>query len=104
MQRRPLAALAQSGQIGAAADQIGISPLAASRLLGQLDAMVGTAHIPRHPRGITLTEAERIRIDRSVTTLKSMDHGSQSIDWLPGHARIGSVTGPALDLLPPTLR
>ncbi|WOI56982.1 LysR family transcriptional regulator [Palleronia sp. LCG004] len=108
LQSRLLAALRETGQIGAAAQHVGMTQSAALRLLSQLDDLVGTPLYTRHPRGIFLTEAGAILAAQAADTLKHIDRAHQLIGELQGgargHIRIGSVTGPSLELLLPVLR
>ncbi len=107
-QIRLLAALRETGQISAAAQTVGITQPAASRLLGQLEDLVGAPLHERHPRGIALTEAGRILADEAVSTLRGFDLASQrigeAITGLRGAVRIGSVTGPSLEIVLPALK
>ena len=105
---RLLAALVETGQIGAAAAQVNMTQPAASRLLAQLADIVGTPLYDRHARGVTLTEAGDILARQAVEAIKGLDRARQRIEQvgsgLRGHVRIGAVTGPALELLLPALR
>lgn len=107
-QLRLLAALRDSGQIGTAAAQVGMTQPAASRLLAQLDTMAGTPIYTRHPRGVTLTEAGHILADQATATLKGLDSAYRKVGQIGsgvrGHVRVGSVTGPSLELLLPAMR
>ncbi|SPJ22658.1 LysR family transcriptional regulator [Palleronia abyssalis] len=107
-QLRLLAALRETGQIGAAAAHVGMTQPAASRLLSQLEAMIGTPLYARHSRGIALTEAGSVLADQAMTTLRGLDQAAEKMAQLRGgtrgHVRIGSVTGPSLELLLPVLR
>lgn len=107
-QLRLLAALREQGQIGAAAQNLGMTQPAASRLMAQLEGMVGMPLYIRHPRGIELTEAGRILADQATETLKGLDRAYQTVSELKGgvrgHVRVGSVTGPSLEHLLPVLR
>jgi len=105
---RLLCLLVETGQIGAAADRLGIAQSAASRLLAEVEAIVGHPVHERVGRGIRLTEvgtaiarrAQRIRMELSdaARELAEISGGTT------GHVRIGSVTGPALDRVLPALR
>lgn len=107
-QLRLVAALLEHGQIAAAAQHVGMTQPAASRLMAQLEAMVGTPLHIRHPRGIELTEAGRILAAQAVETLKGLDRAYQKVSELKGgvrgHVRVGSVTGPSLEHLLPVQR
>lgn len=105
---RLLAALRATGQVGAAAEQVGLTQPAASRLLAQFDEIVGTPIFVRHSRGVVLTEAGEIMAEQAVRTLGelglSYDRVMQTIQGTRGLVRIGSVTGPSLELVLPLVR
>ncbi|WP_116082432.1 LysR family transcriptional regulator [Tropicimonas sp. IMCC34011] len=107
-QLRLMSALREHGRIGAAASHVGMTQPAASRLLAQLEPLVGTPLYIRHPRGIELTEAGRILADQATETLKGLDRAHQKMEGLKGgirgHVRVGSVTGPSLEQLLPVQR
>lgn len=107
-QLRLIAALAETGQVGSAAAQLAITQPAASRLLADLERIVGTPLYARHARGVALTragealalQAQRMmhQLDVTQSEIAQMDRG------IRGRVSIGSVTGPALDIVLPTLR
>jgi DNA-binding transcriptional LysR family regulator len=105
---RLMAALAEAGQLGLAADRLGIAQPAASRLLAEVERIAGQAVHLRTGRGIALTpmgEALARRAARVVMELR--DAGREMAELAgggAGHVRIGSVTGPALDRVLPALR
>ncbi len=105
---RLLHALAETGQIGTAADRLSIAQPAASRLLAEVERISGQPVHIRTGRGITLTamgEALARRAARVVTELRDAEREIAEIaSGGSGHVRIGSVTGPALDRLLPALR
>ena len=105
---RLMAALAETGQLGLAADLMGVAQPAASRLLAEVERITGQPVHLRTGRGITLTpmgHALARRAARVVTELR--DAGREMAEIASGgsgHVRIGSVTGPALDRVLPALR
>ncbi len=107
-QLRLLAVLKETEQIGAAAEQVGMTQPAASRLLSQLEDMIGAPIFRRHARGITLTEPGWIMAEQAVRTLRELDLSQervvQAIKGTRGMVRIGSVTGPSLDFILPLVR
>lgn len=107
-QLRLLAVLRETGQIGAAAEKVGMTQPAASRLLSQLEEMVGAPIFRRHARGVSLTEAGQIMADQAVRTLRELDLSQervvQAIQGTRGLVRIGSVTGPSLEIVLPLVR
>ena len=107
-QLRLLAVLRETGQIGAAAQQVGMTQPAASRLLAQLEEMIGAPIFRRHARGVSLTEAGTIMADQAIRTLRELDLSQervlQAVQGTRGLVRIGSVTGPSLALILPLVR
>lgn len=105
---RLLDALSESGQISDAARRLGIAQPAASRLLGEVERIVGRPVHERTGRGVVLTpigEALALRAKRVHMELRDAAREMQEIDMgHVGHVRIGSVTGPALDRVLPALR
>lgn len=104
---RLMAAMAATGQISAAAAQIGVSQPAASRLLAEVELLIGQpAHI-RQGRGMVLTaqgaalarRAARVLIELSDMTRELAEIGAGT----GGHVRIGAITGAALDRVLPAL-
>ena len=105
---RLLAALGETRQIGLAASRVGVSQPAASRLLAEVEQIVGGPVHLRTGRGITLTavgEALAIRAQRVQMELRDAARDMAEIAaGGAGHVRIGAVTGPALDRVLPALR
>lgn len=105
---RLLAALAESGQIGLAAERLNIAQPAASRLLAEVERIVGSPVHSRNGRGITLTAVGAtlaLRAQRVQTELRDAAREIAEVAaGEAGHVRIGSVTGPAIDRVLPVLR
>ena len=105
---RLMAGLAETGQIGLTAAQMGIAQPAASRLLAEVERITAQPLHVRTGRGITLTpmgEALAARAARVVTEIRDAEREIVEIGGgNMGHVRIGSVTGPALDRVLPALR
>ncbi len=105
---RLLSALAETGQMSQAAAQIGIAQPAASRLLAEVERIVGQPVHHRTGRGMRLTavgqafaqRAQRIQMELRDAARDMTEAASAGA----GHVRIGSVTGPAIDRLLPVLR
>jgi DNA-binding transcriptional LysR family regulator len=105
---RLMAALAETGQISAAATQIGIAQPAASRLLAEIERILGEPVHHRTGRGMSLTSvgqafalrAQRIQLELRDAARDMAEAASGGV----GHVRIGSVTGPAIDRVLPVLR
>lgn len=105
---RLMAALGEAGQIGSAAARIGVTQPAASRLLAEVEGIVGSPVHLRDGRGISLTAvgvALALRAQRVQMELRDAAREMAEITaGGAGHVRIGAVTGPALDRVLPTLR
>ena len=105
---RMMAAFAETGQIGAAAQALGITQPAASRLLAEIERIAGVPVHIRLGRGVTLTEAGEVLARRSGRVLLEMrDAGRELVEagaGAVGRVGIGAVTAPALNIVLPTLR
>lgn len=105
---RLLSALADTGQISLAAAQIGVAQPAASRLLAEIERIVGQPVHQRTGRGMALTavgEALARRAQRIQMELRDAERDMAEVaSGGAGHVRIGSVTGPAIDRVLPVLR
>lgn len=105
---RLLAALGETGQIGQAADRLGIAQPAASRMLAEVERITGHPVHYRTGRGVSLSpmgQALARRAERVLTEIRDAEREVAEIaGGKAGHVRIGSVTGPALDRVLPALR
>ncbi|WP_319775365.1 LysR substrate-binding domain-containing protein [Breoghania sp.] len=107
-QLRLLLALSETRQVSSAAAQVAMTQPAASRLLSDLEKMVGSRLYNRHARGVTLTAAGKALAEQARQTLRGLDAVQQKIAAIEsgerGAVRIGSVTGPAVQLVLPVIR
>ncbi|SFP04115.1 LysR family transcriptional regulator [Tranquillimonas alkanivorans] len=105
---RLMAAVEETGQISAAAAQLSVSQPAASRMLSDIERLVGAKLYDRHPRGIVLNEAGALLAARARRTLRDLDETGHEIAQLSsgrrGRVEAGAVTGPALELVLPAIR
>lgn len=105
---RLLATLAETGKISASAAHLAMSQPAASRLLAELDTIVGAKLYQRHSRGIVLTAFGERLAAWGKKMLRDLDIADREIVEMSagdrGLVTIGSVTGPALELVLPVLR
>lgn len=105
---RLAAALGRYGQISAAADSLGISQPAASRLAAEIEGITGAPAYLRSGRGIELTPEGRALADRAERIFSEIEAVGRDITELSsgaaGHVRIGAVTGPALEYVLPLVR
>lgn len=105
---RLMAALGQSGQISRAAQDLGLTQPAASRLAAEVQHILGQPVYERTGRGVELTVAGQMLARRAMRALQEIDDAGREIaemDRAPsGEVRIGSVTGPAIEHVLPVLR
>lgn len=105
---RMIAALARTGQIGRAAESLGIAQPAASRLLAEVERIAGVPVHERTGRGVTLTAQGGILARRAQRMLMELQDAGREMDELAegqvGEVAIGAVTAPALDMVLPALR
>ncbi|WP_309665031.1 LysR family transcriptional regulator [Tabrizicola sp.] len=103
-----MAAFAETGLIGVAASRLGISQPAASRLLSEIEVILGAPVRSRSGRGVVLTEAGRLLAGRAERVLQELAEAAREMSEVTGggvgRVRIGAVTAPALDLVLPALR
>jgi DNA-binding transcriptional LysR family regulator len=103
-----IVAFAEAGQLGAAAVRLGITQPAASRLLSEVETILGTAVRARSGRGVVLTEAGRVLAGRAGRVMHELQEAAREVTELSaggvGRVRIGAVTAPALDMVLPALR
>ncbi|QYZ71476.1 LysR substrate-binding domain-containing protein [Neotabrizicola shimadae] len=105
---RLIAALADTAQLGLAAARLGTTQPAASRLLAELEQILGHAVHQRSGRGIALTPAGEALARRARKVQIELAETAREIEELAqggaGHVRIGAVTAPALEIVLPALR
>lgn len=108
MQLRLLAEIAQAGALGLAAARIGIAQPVASRLLAEMETMLGLRLHERQGRGLRLTQVGEALARRAMRIqIELLDGAREVVEAATGRAgvvRVGAVTGPALSLVLPALR
>lgn len=106
-QLRLLAELGQSGALGLAAVQLGIAQPAASRLLAEMEALIGVPLRERQGRGLRLTAVGQVLARRAARVQIELSDAAREMaeaaSGLSGTVRVGAVTGPALSLVLPAL-
>lgn len=105
---RLIAALADTGGMGAAAARLGTSQPAASRLAAEAERIAGVELYRRSGRGIELTEAGQALAFRSHRILQELGDAGRDLTelraGLAGRVNLGSVTGPAIEYVLPAVR
>ncbi len=104
---RLLAALAATGQVGLAAEMVGITQPAASRLLAEVERMAGALLYTRTGRGVALTAEGAALAARAARMLLELELAERELaeraGGTGGQVRVGAVTGPAMDRVLPAL-
>jgi len=107
VQLRLLAELGQSAALGLAAARVGIAQPAASRLLAEMEDMIGVPLRERAGRGLRLTAVGEVLARRAariqIELADAAREMAEAATGLSGVVRVGSVTGPALSLVLPAL-
>jgi len=105
---RMIVALADQLQVSAAAAVLNISQPAASRVIAEMEGILGVPLVERHARGIVLTPFGAALARRARIVLLEMRHADREIAHLKagrgGRVSIGAVTAPAIDLVVPAVR
>jgi DNA-binding transcriptional LysR family regulator len=102
-----LTAINDEGNIHRAAEVLNMSQPAASKLLKDLEDMLGVSLFERQPRGMRPNWYGETMIRHARIALSSLREAGQEVDalktGLSGHVSLGAITGPALSLLPQAL-
>lgn len=105
---RLIAALPDTGLISLAAEQIGITQPAASRLLSEIEQIVGRPVHRRVGRGAELTHEGAALARRARRALLELSTAGQELEEFGkgavGTVRIGAIAGPALDIVLPIVQ
>src|SRR5689334_4719204 len=95
-QLRSILVIAETGSLNAAARRLRVAQPALSRQIRLLESELGTALFVRHARGMALTEAGELLVERSRRGLREIDQARSDVSALAGQ-----VTGQvAIGLLP----
>lgn len=107
-QLRLLVALEETGQMSGAATQLAITQPTASRLMSELERMVGAPLYTRHAKGVALNETGTLMAATARAILRQLDDTTSSVAEMTrgarGLVRVGAVTGPALEIVLPVIR
>lgn len=100
--------IAETGQLQRAANLLGMSQPAASRILMEIEARAGGPLFERHPKGMALTALGAVCLRHGKVILEEFHALDREVSRVAigaaGHVRIGAVTGPAVGTLMPALR
>jgi DNA-binding transcriptional LysR family regulator len=99
-----VASLAEYRSVQRAAQALNMTQPAASKLLHQLETILGVSLFIRHPRGVAPTEFGEILIRHARVALAELRHAHDSLEalrtGLAGHIRIGTEATSATGLVP----
>ena len=99
-----LMAIGEEGNIHKAAELMNMSQPAASRLLSDLEEIIGTQLFDRLPRGVRANWYGKAMIRHARIALASLDDASHEIELLKagqtGQVNIGAISGPAISFIP----
>ncbi len=107
-QLRLIHEIAESGQLQLAAEAVGMTQPAASRMLAETERQIGSALFLRQPKGMEPTETGRAVLRRARVILREMSTMARELqhlhEGLGGSVRVGAVTGPAVRYLVTAIR
>lgn len=99
-----LIAIGEGGNIHKAAQMMNMSQPAASRLLNDIENIIGAALFDRLPRGVRANRYGESMIRHARIALASLSEAASEIDLLKsgqtGHVIVGSIEGSAIGLVP----
>ncbi|MGE3304349.1 MAG: LysR family transcriptional regulator [Rhizobiaceae bacterium] len=105
---RMVTALDDHGQVSAAAQALNMSQPAASRMISEIEAMLGVTLLERLPRGVALTAYGHALARRARAILLEMRAINREIGDLKagrgGTVSLGAVTAPSIELAMPAIR
>jgi DNA-binding transcriptional LysR family regulator len=99
-----LTAIGEEGNICKAAELLNMSQSAASRLLTDLEEIIGSQLFDRLPRGVRANWYGQTMIRHARIALASLSEAASEIDLLKsgrsGHVNIGTIAGAAISFVP----
>jgi DNA-binding transcriptional LysR family regulator len=105
---RVIVAAAEQGSISAAGDQLGLAVAAASARITALEEALGLRVFERSSRGVRLTPAGHMLVQRARALLSDVDRLAMDLhgysQGLQGHVRLVANTSAVLELLPQRLQ
>ncbi|WJS86746.1 LysR family transcriptional regulator [Paracoccus sp. TOH] len=107
-QLRLIQQIAEHGQLQLAAETVGMTQPAASRMLAEIENQVGAQLFLRQPKGMEPTEIGRAVLRRARVILREMFSMVADVralrEGFGGSLRVGAVTGPAVGYLVTAIR
>ena len=107
-QLRLIQQIAEHGQLQLAAETVGMTQPAASRMLAEIEHQVGAQLFLRQPKGMEPTEIGRAVLRRARVILREMVSMASDVralrEGFGGTLPVGAVTGPAVGYLVSAIR
>lgn len=104
---RLLVKISESGRLQFAAEVLGLSQPAASRVLAEMESSIGAPLFERTPKGMTPTPVGQAVLRHAQAILSGYADLETEVAGLQGgqmgEVRVGSVTGPAIRCLVPAI-
>ncbi|SON58166.1 Galactose-binding protein regulator [Hartmannibacter diazotrophicus] len=104
---RLISAISAHGQLSPAAETLGMTQPAASRMLSEIERIVGVPLFERHAKGMIPTELGGLLAERARNLLRDLRETAQEVDdfkaGIAGRVRVGAVTGGAVGYLVPAI-
>jgi DNA-binding transcriptional LysR family regulator len=108
VQLRLIEAIADLRQLQSAAEMLGMTQPAASRMLAEVERQIESPLFLRHPKGMEPTEIGLAVLRRTHVILRELGSMAADLQALQsgygGSVRVGAVTGPAVRLLVSAIR
>ena len=105
---RLIRAIADQRQLSIAARRLSMTQPAASRMLAEIERIVGSPIFERHPKGMQTTPIGEVLARRATGVLFGIDETLREIDSFKsgktGSVRVGAVTGAAVAFVVPALQ
>ncbi|WEX07789.1 LysR family transcriptional regulator [Chelativorans sp. AA-79] len=105
---RLIAAVAEHGQMSPAAAALSMTQPAASRMLREIERLVGAPLFERHARGMSPTEVGRLLSRHADTLLTEVRAAIVEVEEFKqgkgGRVRVGAVTGAAVGYVMPAIQ
>lgn len=105
---RLIHAIDEFGQLSVAAERLVITQPAASRMLAEVETMVGQPLFQRNPKGMTPTPIAEVLIRHAGSLLRGLTATVNEVDAFgagkTGTVRVGSVTGAAVAYVVPAIQ
>lgn len=107
-QLRLIQRIGETRQLQSAAHMLAMSQPAASRVLAEIEAEVGTPLFTRHPKGMEPTLVGETFLRHARVILSELESLESEVAGLRsgegGEVRVGSVTGPTVGVLVPAIQ